>query len=179
MAPTLCPYPPLPVIDDAESTGNGVRHISGQGCHLQKLVTRQGQPQHRSNLRDSHRCTRPSSGQLQKAKFGHVSGKPYLCSAFRPWPTYGRRAGTCGNSSVGRAQPCQGWGREFESRFPLTVRSNGGIGRHERLKIFWPVMAVRVQVPLRVQSIAPSGAFIVLIQPSQVTRSRTWQPSKQ
>ncbi len=24
-----------------------------------------------------------------------------------------------GNSSVGRAQPCQGWGREFESRFPL------------------------------------------------------------
>ncbi len=25
----------------------------------------------------------------------------------------------CGNSSAGRAQPCQGWGREFESRFPL------------------------------------------------------------
>ncbi len=24
-----------------------------------------------------------------------------------------------GNSSVGRAQPCQGWGREFEPRFPL------------------------------------------------------------
>jgi hypothetical protein len=28
----------------------------------------------------------------------------------------------CGNSSVGRAQPCQGWGREFESRFPLRRR---------------------------------------------------------
>ena len=28
----------------------------------------------------------------------------------------------CGNSSVGRAQPCQGWGREFESRFPLQVK---------------------------------------------------------
>ncbi len=28
--------------------------------------------------------------------------------------------------------------------------SNGGIGRHEGLKIPWPVMAVRVQVPLRV-----------------------------
>ena len=28
----------------------------------------------------------------------------------------------CGNSSVGRAQPCQGWGREFESRFPLQVQ---------------------------------------------------------
>ena len=26
-----------------------------------------------------------------------------------------------GNSSVGRAQPCQGWGREFESRFPLQI----------------------------------------------------------
>ena len=29
----------------------------------------------------------------------------------------------CGNSSVGRAQPCQGWGREFESRFPLQFLS--------------------------------------------------------
>jgi hypothetical protein len=27
----------------------------------------------------------------------------------------------CENSSVGRAQPCQGWGREFESRFSLKV----------------------------------------------------------
>ena len=27
-----------------------------------------------------------------------------------------------GSSSVGRAQPCQGWGREFESRFPLKCR---------------------------------------------------------
>ena len=25
----------------------------------------------------------------------------------------------CGNSSVGRARPCQGRGREFESPFPL------------------------------------------------------------
>ena len=30
---------------------------------------------------------------------------------------------SCGNSSVGRAQPCQGWGREFESRFPLVQRN--------------------------------------------------------
>ncbi len=32
-----------------------------------------------------------------------------------------------GNSSVGRAQPCQGWGRGSESRFPLEnfkVRNN-------------------------------------------------------
>ena len=53
-----------------------------------------------------------------------------------------------GNSSVGRAQPCQGWGRGFESRFPLFGGRNGGIGRHEGLKIPWPVMAVRVRVPL-------------------------------
>ena len=29
----------------------------------------------------------------------------------------------CGNSSVGRAQPCQGWGREFEPRFPLQIHN--------------------------------------------------------
>ena len=27
----------------------------------------------------------------------------------------------CGNSSVGRARPCQGRGRGFESRFPLNI----------------------------------------------------------
>ena len=39
----------------------------------------------------------------------------YLCT---------RNPANCGNSSVGRAQPCQGWGREFESRFPLNGRSS-------------------------------------------------------
>ena len=29
-----------------------------------------------------------------------------------------------GNSSVGRARPCQGRGREFESRFPLSTQNN-------------------------------------------------------
>ena len=53
---------------------------------------------------------------------------------------------TSGSSSVGRAQPCQGWGRGFESRLPLCVftvlfldllmnSSCGGIGRHAGLKI--------------------------------------------
>lgn len=32
--------------------------------------------------------------------------------------------------------------------FAQSERSNGGIGRHEGLKIPWPVMAVRVRVPL-------------------------------
>ena len=104
-----------------------------------------------------------------------------------------RKTKKCENSSVGRAQPCQGWGRGFESRFPLyrktsgayslkhkkhtgrqtarqrcptrcetfplkmfqtkqdrhmPQRRNGGIGRHEGLKIPWPEMAVRVRVPL-------------------------------
>ena len=47
----------------------------------------------------------------------------------------------CGNSSVGRARPCQGRGREFESRFPLTNDffvyngcPDGGIGRHTSLR---------------------------------------------
>ena len=30
-----------------------------------------------------------------------------------------KRERKCENSSVGRAQPCQGWGRGFESRFSL------------------------------------------------------------
>ena len=40
----------------------------------------------------------------------------YFCIAFER-----KRLSECGNSSVGRAQPCQGWGREFESRFPLFI----------------------------------------------------------
>ena len=36
-------------------------------------------------------------------------------------PVCENRNHVCGNSSVGRAQPCQGWGRESESRFPLQV----------------------------------------------------------
>ena len=57
----------------------------------------------------------------------------------------------CGNSSVGRARPCQGRGREFESRLPLRMRETssrcnsaesrlplsspgGGIGRRARFR---------------------------------------------
>ena len=47
----------------------------------------------------------------------------------------------CGNSSVGRARPCQGRGRGFESRFPLFlnyfVLPGWWNGRHEGLKILW------------------------------------------
>lgn len=36
-----------------------------------------------------------------------------------------RQQQICGNSSVGRARPCQGRGREFESRFSLQFKSIG------------------------------------------------------
>ena len=61
------------------------------------------------------------------------------------------------SSSVGRARPCQGRGREFESRLSLKSlpqrrdlllkglitgltwpRSDGGTGRHAGLKILFP-----------------------------------------
>lgn len=48
------------------------------------------------------------------------------------------RTTNCENSSAGRAQPCQGWGRGFESRFSLSSRPGGGIGRHAGLKILYP-----------------------------------------
>src|SRR5471030_1923365 len=80
-----------------------------------------------------------------------------------------QQASQCGNSSVGRARPCQGRGREFESRFPLILSASlgvgcgcethtlfvsthsnphspsnptcrdGGTGRHAGLKILWPL----------------------------------------
>ena len=57
-----------------------------------------------------------------------------ICSTFAPAFKKWRRndlafiVKDCGNSSVGRARPCQGRGREFESRFPLfffAVRQKG------------------------------------------------------
>ena len=39
----------------------------------------------------------------------------------------------------------------FCCTFAPILSRDGGIGRHEGLKILWPVMAVRVQVPLAVQ----------------------------
>ena len=91
-----------------------------------------------------------------RMRFGKIQGKAvfsclisHLCvSLHRLSPPRRRSKVACGNSSVGRARPCQGRGREFESRFPLTALEWWN-GRHEGLKIPWPVMAVRVRVPLR------------------------------
>ena len=57
-------------------------------------------------------------------KFCRINFSFYICS-LETQETMFSRGGEdrfCGNSSVGRAQPCQGWGREFESRFPLGNR---------------------------------------------------------
>ena len=55
----------------------------------------------------------------------------------------------CRSSSVGRAQPCQGWGREFESRFLLlSARMVESVDTQDLKSCGFT--AVRVQVPLRV-----------------------------
>ena len=56
-------------------------------------------------------------------KFAWFKKKPYLCTRFwemtKRVDIYKLVPCLCGNSSVGRARPCQGRGREFESRLPL------------------------------------------------------------
>ena len=42
----------------------------------------------------------------------------------------------CGNSSVGRAQPCQGWGRGSESRFPLSFFILGKQPFHTKMNLY-------------------------------------------
>ena len=48
-----------------------------------------------------------------------IPGEPGGSSSPVPGTMWYTSSHRCGNSSVGRAQPCQGWGRGFESRFPL------------------------------------------------------------
>ena len=64
------------------------------------------------------------------AKVGVAGSSPVFRSEF-----FELLAGNsdCENSSVGRARPCQGRGRGFESRFSLTC-PDGGIGRRATLR---------------------------------------------
>ena len=55
-------------------------------------------------------------------KFGNSEKSSTFALAFRGTLLSNRK--NCGNSSVGRAQPCQGWGRGSESRFPLIFFEN-------------------------------------------------------
>ena len=45
----------------------------------------------------------------------------------------------------------------------IMQRRGGGIGRHEGLKILWPVMAVRVQVPPAVPRIRKRASASLLV----------------
>ena len=68
--------------------------------------------------------------------------KLYLCTRIQGNASQYREI--CGNSSVGRARPCQGRGRGSESRLPLIILNNpmflestspgGGIGRRARFR---------------------------------------------
>ena len=63
-----------------------------------------------------------------------------------------------GSSSVGRAQPCQGWGREFESRFPLfrrDVTCNVSIFFKQNFLCFSLKDSVKRDVLLRIPTMSP------------------------
>ena len=68
----------------------------------------------------------------------------YLCNPIRE---------VRGNSSVGRAQPCQGWGREFEPRFPLQNKSKSA----EMLTYFLKQSLRLDFTELRLRNIHPTG----------------------
>ena len=48
----------------------------------------------------------------------------YLLLRFEKGRIFATSKPNCGNSSVGRARPCQGRGRGFESRFPLKEKTS-------------------------------------------------------
>ena len=92
-----------------------------------------------------------------RRRYPNMSGRGRRCQGRPPWMavparrTESRRTPTTndlldsgsfvstilalsgGNSSVGRAQPCQGWGREFESRFPLQTLHQSASSQRCRL----------------------------------------------
>ena len=115
-------------------------------------AARRPRPASRPRLRDMHICgsqacqnvTTPRRDITQRGRRRGISKKIAKKSAnvlenkiftislhsqsdreqqFDAIATFNDTTTKCGNSSVGRAQPCQGWGREFESRFPLTEGS--------------------------------------------------------
>jgi len=67
-------------------------------------------------------------GRLPCLHSGNRSAHKVTGCVARPERIVSRSVRSCGNSSVGRAQPCQGWGRGFESRFPLFPRPPSGLG---------------------------------------------------
>ena len=115
------------------------------------------------------------------------SGKAEACKAFTPGSNPGfasrQHPGApapvlfyiCGHGSVGRAQPCQGWGRGFEPRCPLQTQQPDYYGSRafsyaspglepERGRGFWGVAAALFAANIRF------GRIIVDISHNLVAR---------
>ena len=94
------------------------------------------------------------------------SGKAEACKAFTPGSNPGfasrQHPGApapvlfyiCGHGSVGRAQPCQGWGRGFEPRCPLQAQQPG---YHGSRAFSYPSPGLE---PERERALSKRGAFV-------------------
>ena len=94
------------------------------------------------------------------------SGKAEACKAFTPGSNPGfasrQHPGApapvlfyiCGHGSVGRAQPCQGWGRGFEPRCPLQVQQPD---YHGSRAFSYPLQRLE---PERERALSKRGAFV-------------------
>ena len=102
-------------------------NLAKVGVASSSLVFRQGWGREFES-RFPLKCSLFVDAQVAELVDAHVSGacvERHAGSSPVLGTTPYERGDFCGNSSVGRAQPCQGWGREFESRFPLRERENG------------------------------------------------------
>ena len=77
----------------------------------------------------------PTDGQIFPARRSETGTDLRLASLDSRSPGSKIPSSPGGNSSVGRAQPCQGWGREFESRFPLQAPHRSTTARLRRLML--------------------------------------------
>ena len=94
------------------------------------------------------------------------SGKAEACKAFTPGSNPGfasrQHPGApapvlfyiCGHGSVGRAQPCQGWGRGFEPRCPLQAQQPD---YHGSRAFSYPLQRLE---PERERALSKHGAFV-------------------
>ena len=77
---------------------------------------------------------------------------------------------TCGNSSVGRARPCQGRGREFESRFPLQIKDMRSSGC--QFEKFYGALAKRLCSGLQIRLVRfDSGTRLHFISRARMVES--------
>ena len=99
----------------------------------------------------------PQSREMPFRKGGILvqaeSRKACFYAEAQPRMPIGFRRNTSGNSSVGRAQPCQGWGRGSESRFPLNS---------ERKLRFWYFEFVLEFIVLHITIQEKQEAIIIL-----------------